>query len=234
MGYQVALLNFEGPLDLLLQLVERSEMAATELSLRDVTEQYLAHIEALDSLDPGEASRFTNLAAKLLYIKSLHLLPGPVSEEAAEETAELQRQLSEYRTYQEAAQRLSNLLTAPPRAWSRSQASTPMEAAPPTNLGANQLRAAYIQALARAKPQQHQVGQPQLSLKTAIAELRTRISQGEVTHLDDLFSQAKTQAEVVVTFLAALELWRQGTIQLTQAAQFSIIEVDYAATHSPA
>lgn len=234
MGYQVALLNFEGPLDLLLQLVERSELATSELSLADLTDQYLTHLEALPQLDPIETSRFTNLAAKLLYIKSLYIVPGQISEEAAEETAELQRQLDEYGAYQAAAKRLAELLQAPSQSWSRAQASRPQQAAAPTNLTQRQLQHAYQRALAAAEPTDHTVRAPQLSLSNAIASLESRLADGTVTQLDDLFSEAHTTAEVVVTFLAALELWRQNRIQLTQAAQFSIIEVNHAATHTPA
>jgi segregation and condensation protein A len=230
-GYLVALLNFEGPLDLLLQLVERAELATTELSLSDLTDQYLMYIDDLPELNPVETSRFANVAAKLLYIKSLSLLPGVTSQEAAEETAELQRQLADYSAHQAAAERLTVLLEHSGSSWGRSAPPTDTtDAEAPTTVSVLQLQRAYQQALVRTEATPHTMPKSQLSLPEAIQKLTARLKQRSQLRLEDLFQDTRTTPEVVVTFLAALELWKQGQIKLTQRAQFSMIEVDYAAT----
>ena len=105
-GYQVALPVFEGPLDLLLHLIERQELDITAISLAQVTNQYLEYLAGASERDPDNLADFLVVAAKLLLIKSRVLLPQPPAPPAAEEEDlgdDLVRQLVEYKRFKEAA-----------------------------------------------------------------------------------------------------------------------------------
>ncbi len=226
MTYQVALLNFEGPLDLLLQLVERSDLPASELSLADLTDQYLTYSGALKTLDPGEAVGFTGLASRLLYLKSLALLPAP--DEPVEEVIELEAQLAAYRHYRQAATTLATALMEGGRSWGRAVAAQPQQPAPARNLTPAALYEALTAAHAKlATPARHTVGAPTVSLTEMTRRLEVAGGKQAAT-LQDFFERLESRVEVVVAFLAALELWRMGRLRLTQDGQFTLIHVAYA------
>jgi segregation and condensation protein A len=224
-AYQVALLNFEGPLDLLLQLVERSDLPASELSLAELTEQYLSYSSALTTLDAAQAAGFTALASKLLYLKSSALLPEP--DELAEEVIELQQQLAAYGRYREAAGLLAAALADDGRSWNRQAATRPQQPAQSPNLTPPALRQALTEALARASASaRHSVPVPAISL----ADMTPRLAQagGGTPSLQSFFEQLESRIEVIVAFLAALELWRTERLRLVQDGQFKVIRVAYA------
>src|SRR6266542_4801403 len=131
LDYTFQLPSFEGPLDLLLRLIEREELDITEIALAQVADQYLAHVRAMEAPDPGALSSFLVMAARLLLIKSRVLLPRPPAapgpDDPPDEAAELARQLREYQRYKQAAALL--------RAWEeggrRSYLRAAQPAAPP-------------------------------------------------------------------------------------------------------
>src|SRR5262245_30660754 len=131
LDYTVQLPAFEGPLDLLLRLIEREELDITTIALAQVADAYLAQVRALDAPDPAALSAFLVIAAKLLLIKSRALLPRPEipkgADESIDEGVELARQLREYQRYKQAAALL--------RAWEeQGHRSYARAAAPPALL----------------------------------------------------------------------------------------------------
>ena len=229
MKYQVALLNFEGPLDLLLQLVEKSRLDSTEVSLATVTDQYIAHLESLDRLEPYETSRFTALAAKLLYIKSLALLPDAQNQESAEEIEDLKHQLEEYGVYRDAAKILLQQAQKGQRSYPRLHRAKPVTEALPPNVTPPALQRALQDALSRYEtPKIHIAPTPSITIEQMTVRMQSFIKTQPQPTLQGWFSQLQNQTEVVVAFLAALELWKAGSLSLTQSGQFSIIKVDYA------
>lgn len=229
MAYQVALLNFEGPLDLLLQLVEQARLSPATVSLGELTEQYLEHLTAA-KLDPGEASGFSAVAAKLLYIKSVGLIPNTDTSEAEEAAEELQQQIEAYGHYREAAAFLAQLWQAPERSWGRprTQCSAGSPNLPP-NVTLSALQKAFATATASHQAT-HTVAPEVISIKEMMLQLATEAPSS----LNDFFGRLGSRLEIVVAFLAALELWRAGRLQLTQTQQFSIIGIDHANPHPPA
>lgn len=106
--YQLHLPQFEGPLDVLLRLIERSQLTINDLSLVGVTEQFLAYIRAMDGQAPPQViAEFTAVGARLTLLKSRSLLPRPPKDEVDEDPSELTRQLEEYRRFKEMAQALA-------------------------------------------------------------------------------------------------------------------------------
>ncbi len=224
MSYSVALLNFEGPLDLLLQLIERSELSITEISLAGVTEQYLAYIEELHDLDPLELNQFVELAAKLAYIKSLALLPRTDETIADEEISELAEQLEQYRHYQKATNYLNDLLRAPQRSWSRTKReSLPVEQIPDPELNIDTLSQTFADALARLP----MIDSDNLQASFTIEEMMERVlsfsKQTVPASLSKLLSSCHSRTEAVVLFLALLELLKGGVLAVDQHKQFGDI-----------
>jgi len=107
--HKIKIEDFEGPLDLLLQLIEKQKMDINQISLAKVTEQYIHFIESSDGISPGELADFLVIAAKLLLIKSRSLLPYLESEDE-DSGFELEKQLKMYKLFAEAAERVRSIL----------------------------------------------------------------------------------------------------------------------------
>lgn len=113
MDYQLHLPQFEGPLDVLLRLIERSQLEITDLSLMRVTEQFLTYVRALDVMAPTHVvAEFAAVGARLTLLKSRSLLPRPPAEEIEEDPGDLARQLAEYRRCKQMASQLSERLAS--------------------------------------------------------------------------------------------------------------------------
>jgi segregation and condensation protein A len=229
-AYSVQLINFDGPLDLLLQLVERAELAVTEISLADLTDQYLTHINQLVDPPAEELNQFIELAAKLVLIKSQALLPdSPPEAESA--TAELVAQLAEYRRYQGAADQLRQLLAA--GRYSLERPAVPkVKTAPaePPQLSGRQLGEAFSRLLAELPPDRHQVtlarSISQTEMTRRLVEALRRQRRLSLKHFT---RQLTNRLEAIVMFLSLLELIRQRQVSARQDRQFGEITLSYEA-----
>ena len=155
MPYTVQLQQFEGPLDLLLHLIEEAELDVKDIFVSEITAQYLSYMDQLDELDMDTASEFLTMAATLLYIKSRQLLPRPPKEDEAEEDPEtlLIRQLRDYKAFKEASEQLKTLFEDAKNSHTRLPEDIPL---PPKEValdGATMdgLFAAFLEMLARKK-----------------------------------------------------------------------------------
>lgn len=220
MSYQVELLNFEGPLDLLMQLIERSELDVTEISLSEVTEQYLGYIDQIEDLDPEQLNWFIGLAARLLHIKSLALLPGALDQETDIEVEELKEQLERYRHYQKAAVYLHQLLERG-SSWERPVKPVVAPASLPLpRLSLVELERVFASALSRLEeepPETVLEKVPSLEEMVLRVEHYRRHGEGNLTQL---VASCRSRIEAVVLFMAILELVRTGEIQVAQSDQF--------------
>jgi segregation and condensation protein A len=226
MTHTVAVGEFEGPLGILLELVERRQLEVTAISVAEITEQYLERVHELDTHSPEELSEFAQLGARLLYIKSLALLPQTTAENQDEELRQLNLELEEYRRFQAAARELAKRVGT--RTWSRQIAARPQpQDLPLPQLSLPQLAEAFSRALRRTEPAtEPKLLRRHLSIDTVLARLRQRLAAGFA--LDDVLDACRDRLEVIVTFLALLELIRDGTASVTQASQFEPIRVEAA------
>lgn len=222
-SHTVTIGEFEGPLGLLLELVEKGNMEVTAISVATITTQYLDRLKQLQDQSPEHLSEFLQLGARLLYIKSLALLPGETTIEHAQEIERLNSELEEYRRFQQLARQLS--ARSRQRTWERqvterlASRDLPL---PDVSLG--QLAAAFSTALDRAKPfSEPEVIPAHMSLETALAKLRTELKPGSTAQA--LFSSCQNQLEVIVMFLALLELIRTGEATVQQTSQFAPITI---------
>lgn len=230
LDYRVQLPVFEGPLDLLLYLIERQELDITQVSLARVTDQYLEYLQGMEERRAGELAEFLVIAAKLLLIKSRALLPQPPPPpEPGEEDVgeELVRQLAEYKRFKEVAAALRQREEEGWRSFVR--LAPPPKVEPPLelHLTLDELVALVRQALALA-PEAHPVGRvgppPQrISLEERITAVETAMEQAERVAFRALLSQTPSRLEIIVTLLAVLELLKRQRIRVEQESLFGEI-----------
>ena len=234
--YKVQLEVFEGPLDLLLYLVKKDEVDIYDISIERITTQYLAYLEAFEVLQIEVAGEFLVMAANLLYIKSRTLLPKDqqMPDEEAEEDDprwELIRQLIEYRKFKEAANHLRDqeeLQSALfPRVALLDPAHAPLvdENMLIGDVGIFDLINAFQRALKRlpAEEKQGEIHEEVFTVTDRINHLMRIVDRGVSMKFEELFSTASTRSELVVTFLAILELIRMKQFRVSQEEQFGEI-----------
>lgn len=227
MSHTVAVGQFEGPLGLLLDLVERQKLSVSDIAVGAITSEYLARVQELEAASVDDLSEFLQLGARLLYIKSLALLPSSADGEEVNELAQLQAELTEYRRFKAAATLLAERATRR-RTWER-PAARALAAAdlPLPNISLEQLAAAFSSAL-KAVPaaEPATIIRPHLSLEKVTAALHRRLAGG--FDLADIIADCHDRLEVIVTFLAVLELVRGGAATISQDSQFDPIRVEAA------
>jgi len=229
--YKVTTPVYEGPLDLLLQLIERAELDITKLALAQVTDQYLAYLRNLQERAAEDVSAFLVIAAKLLQIKSEALLPRPPTREAGEEDPAdaLARQLLAYKRYKEIAQTLQAREAAGLRTYLRL-------APPPKVQGildlsdytlndlVNAIKTVFTQADNRPELKTV-VSAPRITIRDRIRHIISNIKISQHTSFRRLLGQSHTRLEVVVTFLAMLELVKRRYLKAQQVALFGDIDL---------
>ncbi len=230
----VRLEQFEGPLDLLLGLIERRELEITAVSVAAVADQYLEALRRLDPLPADDLAAFLVIAGKLLYIKSRALLPpDPVAteDEAGDPAEELAERLREYHRFRLAARALAELEAQGQRTYPRT--APPPALAPPqlAPLPARALVHALDRLLAtfeRRLPADAVEGVPSagptVPERIALIEALVR-AQGRVP-FSAVIATARTRREIVVGFLALLELLKAGRVAVAQSTLFDEIWIE--------
>jgi segregation and condensation protein A len=223
---------FEGPMDLLIHLIRKNEVDIYDIPIALITEQYLRYLEWMQTLNIDLAGDFIVMAATLAQIKSRMLLPAPEDDESDEDPRlELVRPLSEYLRLKEAAEALAqrNLLgehtfVRRPEAFPRAEALE----APVVHIGLFELIDAFRQILDRIGPA-HQVDldADTISIKDRITQLVDRLEQHPSLAFDEFFSGQVSRTDVIVTFLAILEMARLELIDIVQHLETGIIRIFY-------
>lgn len=235
--YKVKLDVFEGPLDLLLYLIKRDEVDIYDISIERITKQYLAYLEAFQVLNIELAGEFIVMAANLLYIKSRTLLPVDLrmaDEEAEEEDPrfELIRQLIEYKKFKEAAASLRDQEALRESLFPRSPATpelAPQETLLVEEVGIFDLIHAFQKILKRLekKPENlREIFAENFTVSDKIDHVLRVMQVGISLRFEELFADAASRTEIVVTFLAMLELIRLKQLRVRQEAHFGEIWID--------
>ena len=232
--YKVRLEIFEGPLDLLLYLIKRDEIDIYDISLERITRQYLEYLQAFKELKIDVAGEFVAMAANLIYLKSRSLLP--VDQQPPEENVEehdprwdLIRQLIEYKKFKEAAADLNV------RALERAGMFARHGAVGPTSepalrleeVGIFQLINAFQNAMKRVEAREavQEIFGEHFTVSEKIDMILERVANGGSLRFSELFSAIASRVEVVVTFLALLELIRLQQVRTLQRDFFDEIEI---------
>ncbi len=224
---------FEGPLDLLLHLIERDDLDITAVSLVAVTDQYLAAIHGDHGVDPQALAEFVAIGAKLIYLKSRALLPRPPEEpgeflEDDEVGRELVDMLREYRRFLDVVDILQDRQDAGLHHYARM--APPLEPKPDNGLGPitlEQLCAVMVEMLSRTPPEPRAVlpRERGMALSDRIEDFRTRLLRRGKFSFRRAVAECRTRLEVVVSFMAILELIRAGEADATQSSAWGDIEV---------
>lgn len=232
--YKVVTPLYEGPLDLLLQLIEQAELDITKLALAQVTDQYLAHMKSLAEQSPEEVSAFLVIAAKLLQVKSEALLPRPpIREEGEEDPGEsLARQLLAYKRYKEIAEILEKRTEEGLRTYLR-LAPPPkiQEKADFGDFSISDLHNLAIEVFSQIDdrtPLGKVVTAPRVTIREKITYIVQELRQKSNTTFGHLLGNKRSRLDVVVTFLAMLELVKRHFVNATQDSVFSEINIETA------
>lgn len=220
MDFQTKLEQYEGPLELLLKLIEREELDISEISLANVTDQFLEFLRTHE-IGPGSISEFLLIASQLLVIKSRILIPSLVLEkEEEEDITELKARLEDYRRFQ----RVANMLMAHEAKHEYAHVREPLPAAiehfaPPQTLTCEKLQELLMQMIRENPepeilPKQHL--EETISIEHRIMELHKRLKTRVQETFSSMVKGSRGKPDIIVTFLAILELFKQHVIVVEQ------------------
>lgn len=249
MDYKVQFEIFEGPLDLLLYLVRKEEVDIYEVNLTRLATQFLEYVDLMRQLDLDIAGEFLVMSSTLMYIKSRELLPadqqipGEEEDDLHDPRWELIRQLVEYKKFKDAAAKLQERALRQEDVFARQPAKLDSPAAPlKPAVSLFALINAVNAVLKRIQKREdlRDIFEDKWSVSEKIEQLMTLLRDRTSLKFSELFQEAVSRSEVVVTFLALLELIRLKQILVTQSEPFSEIEIARAeaqwaeATQEPA
>lgn len=229
--YTIHLPVYEGPLDLLLELIQNAELEITRVSLAQVTDQYLEYMRNIPDRHISDLASFLVIAARLLQIKSEALLPRPPVREPGEEDPgdALARQLLAYKKYKEVAQLLGERDKAGLRTYIR--LAPPPTVEPKLDMQDTQVED-LLQAFIEAFSTRHDgpaletvVAAPKIRIREKIDQIVASIRESGRANFYSLLKTAHSRLEIVVSFLAILELIKQNQIRIQQDRPFSDIEI---------
>lgn len=227
MAFEAKLDQFSGPLQLLLELIESEKMEITDVSLAKVTDDYLSHLDQQD-VPSAELADFLVVAAKLLFLKSRAILPEPPIEEEGADT--LAAQLKLYREFVAATEHIASLAMSGRVAHARPRTLTVPEGKflPPSNVNTNALTHAFEQLLKRLQPffaLRQASMEKVVSVQERIKQIRDVLLSRAQMSFRDIAGSASSRVDVVVSFLALLELMKQRVIHAVQKNAFGDIEL---------
>ena len=230
-AFQLQLTVFEGPLDLLLHLIEQQELDITAVSLVQVTGQYLTHLRSGEQIDATALAEFISIGARLLLLKSRALLPQPVVDEEPEEDLgeDLVRRLREYRRYKEAAAMLQGIEETGLRTYPRM--APPTDLPLPTGLTdvTLDLMAQIFREVLERKPEEEEpqgvVERLEVTVEEKVELLTEQIQGRRTVSFRAFISQCRSRIEVIVSFMAVLDLIKSLQLRAEQDVAFGDISL---------
>ena len=240
-GFSLQTSTFSGPLDALLNLIEGRKLSISEVSLAEVTDAYLAYVEQLPALPLGETAQFILIASTLLLIKSRTLLPSvELSPEESQSIEELERRLAHYSLIRKSARQLRKVWDIAPLSFAKRQPALQYtgEIERSFNPGETTLSSIrtsigrLISSLPKPETLVEATVAPVLALEEVIARLKERLTSSMRATWSDL-TRAANKHDLIVHFLAVLELVRNGSISASQEKLFSEILLEGEALGAP-
>jgi segregation and condensation protein A len=238
MGYEVTTSVYEGPFDLLLHLILRQEVDLFEVSLATIVDAYLAELERIESFDLEIATEFLLIAATLVELKTRRLLPGPSDLELDEELLRFEERdlllarLLECKTFKDAADAIASLMRRADRSLARVIGpEEPFRSLVPDPLERVRLDALRNAARRALVPQPVEIidtdhiAPIRASVAEAISSVLDRVPEKQAVTFRELVADADSRLEVIVRFLAVLELFKQGFVDLEQTENFGTLSV---------
>ena len=228
--YKIELEQFSGPLDLLLNLIESQEMEISKVSLAKVTDQYLKYIDTLSEISAAELADFLVVATKLLIIKSKGILPTQENDQE-DDAASLENQLKMYKEYLAACKKIEEMIKEKNFSFSRERIpiSWTISFSPPPACASADLKEVFEQILKRIEfvvnlPQR--VLEKVVSLSEMVSNLKLNLDKAKKLDFKSIIENAKSKTEIVVCFMALLELIKSGEAAVNQKNIFEDITVE--------
>jgi segregation and condensation protein A len=231
--------KFSGPLGLLLSMIESEEMDITEINLAKIADEYVAYIRAAEAnaINPDEMADFLVVAAKLLFIKSKALLPYLYTAEDAAEVDDLEKQLRMYKEFVTASQKIKelvaepNFLFLPPLIKNRRQQFNLPVFAAPTKVSPDILHEVFLRILTALERQVEEKLpeerlEPKINIEDKIVLIQKMLFDKIRVNFSKLLESAKNKTEIIVSFLAVLELAKQKELFFEQDELFSEIHIN--------
>lgn len=231
MHYEIKINDFEGPLDLLLHLVKKSNIDIYNINLVEITNQYLDYINAMEELNLDIASEYLVVAAELIELKSKSLLPKPVVEEDSyeEEKTNIIDRLIEYKKYKEVTETFRDLeekrqqiFTKIPSNYDEYIDATLIKNTDFTIMDLLSIMNKFLDRKELEKPLNTTVTNREFSLRERIIDIKAILKKKKKITLKDLF-EINTKPFIVVTFLSILEMLKNNEINITQNNNFDDI-----------
>lgn len=234
MEYRVHLSQFSGPLDLLLHLVEKAEVDIKDIFVSEITSEFLEYLKEIDELDMEQASSFLTVAATLVYMKSRSLFPpAPKEEEEEEDPGELLiRQLREYKTFKEASETMRELAHEAARMHSKLPEEFPV---PPAEIilkdtTTQKLFEAMLSALNRGEEPEkretlHEVTADAFTIRSCSRRVRDVLRANNGKTCFEELTEGASKMEIIVTFMALLEMISCGEMRLSQERYCGRIDI---------
>ncbi len=229
-GYQLRMPSFEGPLDVLLRLIERNQLTITDISLALVTDQFLAHVASLNDVPPEVLAEFVAMGTRLTVLKSRALLPRPATIEEEPAPSELVQQLAHYRQVQAVAVALqarqaagANSFKAEPHTRRDGTTPSPARLAPYDAAALRRSLRRRLTSLPRPREVLHQ--RRIVTLREMIDRLLQLPRHAAPYSFTRVLAECQSRSEMGVAFLALLVLVRRGAIHAAQETRFGEIEL---------
>lgn len=229
--YSIRLECFEGPMELLMHLIEKNKIDIYDIPIASLTEQYIAYLDQYRTFNIEIASEFIVMAATLMQIKSRMLLPKPPKEKQEEEEdprQELIQRILEYRRFKEVSNVMGDLQQQQEKHLSREPMELPVRHLPPRNLSLQELLQAFANVLAvhrEIRLPQVLVEPEQFSVQDKMEEVISLLHRHDgKLQFQEIFT-GDSRSELIATFLALLELIKLHTIKVCQPVQYGDIEI---------
>ncbi len=228
--YTITTDQFEGPLDLLLSLIEERKLDITRLSLAQVADQYLEKMQSSQKATLQNMADFLVIASKLILIKSKALLPTlDLTDEEEEEIKSLEEQLIEYKKFKDASKQIERLFHSPLASFTReSLIGLQTFFSPPANLTVSDLAAVFrkiLDEIPEIEKLEEEMVKEVVTLEEKINHLQEILKKRIVATFSEVTHGAQDKLDVIISFLAMLELVKQKVIQVEQKGLFKEIEM---------
>lgn len=228
--YEVKVEKFEGPLDLLLGLIEDEKLDITEVSLSTITDKYLNEVSRLDPAT-HDVAEFMIVAARLIYLKSKALLPTLETEEEEAEIEELKAKLEIYKKYKEAAKEFSNILDKNQRSFSGKKPQLVISSfTPPKGVDLSDLWKVFNKLITdmpeELRREEIELPSEKITVEEKLAHLEEIFAKKKIHKFSHILKGSRSKLEAIVTFLAILELVKCKQLRVSQSGNFKDIDLE--------
>ncbi|MDB5264578.1 MAG: Segregation and condensation protein [Parcubacteria group bacterium] len=236
-GYTLKAGEFEGPFELILDLIEKRKLSVSDLSITQITDDYITYVRGQGTFPMEEAAQFIGVAATLLLIKSKSLIPElELSPEEEEDIDDLKKRLELYEKVREARQELQKIFGTGVMV-SAGERAPEVTFAPSRDLTKENLAEALARALASLEKEAEKLPEarvrPLITIEEMMDTLLKRVQTAMTLSFKDFSKDSAEKVEVIVSFLALLELVKQGAVEVLQHESFSDIRITNTSTGVP-